>query len=237
MIAHPERRRHPRFEIAATAFACHAGNYLGQYLVAELSAGGALLLGPRLEVGARLQLLLKWPDRILVSLYAEVVRQFDATADSAWQAVAFRHVAPEIEDRIQAALVADLAQRPRSSEPASVLVVDDCPMVQRALVRDLRALGHSAVCASSLASAVSRLNERQPIRTALIDLFLGHESALDLLRHVGERHPLLRRVLMSGETARLGLAGASGRADAVLGKPWDRGHLEAVLAACAVRDP
>jgi CheY-like chemotaxis protein len=113
-----------------------------------------------------------------------------------------------------------------------ILLVDDCENTCRALGRDLRALGRCSLAVSDPTSAVMLLLDPDVrVEAAVVDLFLGADDGLDLLGFLEKRHPDIRRVLISGQvrSAQLDLALASGRADAVLSKPWSRKALAAVL--------
>ena len=70
------RRQHPRAEVAATALVIGRAYCAGPYLVENLSAGGALIMGePRLSVGERVSLVLHLSGREKpFRLSAEVIR-------------------------------------------------------------------------------------------------------------------------------------------------------------------
>ncbi|MBI5479920.1 MAG: PilZ domain-containing protein [Deltaproteobacteria bacterium] len=120
-----ERRRHPRSEVVATAVVLATNKYAGHYLVENLSAGGALLVGDaELEPGERLKMLLQLPGRKPISLSAEVVRRQVNDAQECLFAVAFRHLSAGIEDTIQQVVLATLERLHDASQP-EVLVVDD----------------------------------------------------------------------------------------------------------------
>lgn len=231
--AHGERRWHPRSAVVATAVVLTAKKYAGQYLVENLSAGGALLVGDaRLEPGERLKMLLHLPGQKPISLSAEVIRRQVNDAQECLFAVAFRHLSPGIEDTIQQVVLAML-ERLHDASHLEVLVIDDSREVCRALERDLRALGRRAVSAVTPLDAVGRLNDgARHIDTAIVDLRLGHADGLEFLTFLSDGHPGVRRILMSGNIrpCQLELAVTSGRAHAVLDKPWSRESLAKAIA-------
>jgi CheY-like chemotaxis protein len=233
MAPQVERRRHARVDVEATAIVCRGDVFVGNYLVTQMSAGGAVLAGePQLGIGERLRVLLRWPSRMFLALDADVVRHPGSRGEEAAVAVAFRNVPAALEDRIQSGLLSRLDASDPSRRRA-VLIVDDCPAVLRALDRELRTLGHRTVCAETPREARKRLRALgDSIDVALVDLFLGEGDGLDLLSYVGAHHPEVRRVLMSGQAspAQLTLATAWQKADAVLCKPWSREKLAGVLA-------
>lgn len=232
MIAYEERRKHQRAEVLSTATVLAEGGSSGVFLVKNLSAGGVLLLGDaRWREGERMTVLLHLPGREPLRLFAEVLRRrLSAAQESLW-AMAFRQVPSELEDLLEEVARAAL-QSHREAPPHEVLVVDDSREVRHALQRDLRALGECGVLAATPLEAVSCLNETPHIDTAIVDLRLGHADGLDFLCFLAEDHPTVRRVLMSGNIrpTQLELAIVSGRAHAVLEKPWSRRSLAQVIA-------
>ena len=216
-----------------TAVVLAANRYSGLYLVENLSAGGALLVGDALSPGERIRLLLHLPGLKPMSISAEVLRRQDSDAGQCLVAVAFRDLSPKFEDTIQDVVLATLSIG--SLPPISgteVLVVDDSHGVRSALARDLLALGRRAASAATPLDAVGWLSDNpQRFDTAIVDLRLGHADGLEFLAFLTDDHPTLHRVLMSGNISpsQLQLAVVSGRAHAVLDKPWTRDSLAGVL--------
>lgn len=137
-IAPDERRRHQRGEVLATAVVLASDGSSGVYLVKNLSAGGALLLGDaRWNEGERVTVLLQLPGRKPLSLHAEVLRRRLSDAQELLFAIAFKQVPSELEDDLQKVVRAALENQ-REAPPHEVLVIDDSPA---------RALGvlHAAV--------------------------------------------------------------------------------------------
>jgi CheY-like chemotaxis protein len=96
--------------------------------------------------------------------------------------------------------------------------------MRRALARDVQSLGHNAVATATSLEASWALQQRRlpSIQAAVVDLFLGGEDGTHLLAFLADQYPSVRRVLLSGavRSCQLELALASGRAHAVLEKPW-----------------
>lgn len=127
-----ERRQHPRSEVAATAVVLTANGYSGQYLVENLSAGGALLVGDaRLQPGERLKVLLHLPGQPM-RISAEVLRRQGYGAEECLFPVAFRDLSPEVEDTLQEVVLATL-EGLREASRQEVLVIDDSREVRRAI--------------------------------------------------------------------------------------------------------
>jgi hypothetical protein len=71
-----ERRLSPRFSVPSSAVVLSGSRYVGAYIVSNISAGGALLVGDNsLQVGESVQLLLQVAGQISQSLAAKVVRR------------------------------------------------------------------------------------------------------------------------------------------------------------------
>lgn len=84
---------------------------------------------------------------------------------------------------------------------ASVLVVDD----EQLILGLLRALflmeGWNCHCASDSASALGLL-ETTPVSVAFVDIHLGQEDGIDLIRTIRERWPNISVVAMTGSSVR-----------------------------------
>jgi len=232
----PEHRRHTRSEVVATAVVFSSGQMHGNFLVQDLSVGGACLMGHlQTRPGMRLTVLLTFPGRPAFSVAAVVVRHDALGPTRARTAVTFIELTAEQEDTIQEAIVAAL-ERERQRMLATVLVISPDDDSRGALENDLRALGVEAVAVGTPLEALAWL-ERPGTRiaTVVVDVSPGASQGLDVLDFVGENHPRIQRVVMADEVRpfRLDLALRSGRAHRVLRKPWDRRLLEEVVG----RDP
>jgi CheY-like chemotaxis protein len=219
----------------ATAVVFSAGQMHGNFLVQDLSVGGACLMGHfTTPPGRRLTVMLQFPGRQAFSVTAKVVRHDNLGPTRERTAVRFVELDAEQEDLIQEALVATL-ERERERLLATVLVISADDESRDALEHDLRDLGVQAVTVATPLEALAWLERPNArITTVVVDVSPGAAQGLDVLDFVGENHPGLQRVMMADEVRpfRLDLALRSGRAHRVLRKPWDRDQL-----AEAVADP
>jgi DNA-binding NtrC family response regulator len=79
-----------------------------------------------------------------------------------------------------------------------VLLVDDEPAILRTLQRYLRKHGHVVQCVSSAVAAVSVV-DLEPPDVIISDFRMpGGMNGMELLRYVATKHPLVRRVLLTG---------------------------------------
>jgi CheY-like chemotaxis protein len=180
-----------------------------------------------------LETVLRVPGLTAFTIKACVLRHEVLGKGEIGVALAFEDVPAWIENRIQEAVSSALERKERCGGPA-VLVVDDDPPVRLALARQLGSIGCRAVLAATPLDAIQGIEGRVvPADTALVDLFLGTADGLELLEFLANDYPGVRRVLMSGQVrpSQLELARTSGRAHAVLQKPWDR---ESLVDAVAV---
>jgi CheY-like chemotaxis protein len=230
------RRRHSRREVLATAMVFTAHRMHGSFLVQDLSAGGACLIG-HLDTApnARLTLLLQFPGKTPFSVSAEVVRHDERGLTRARTAVAFIDLTADQEDVIQEAIATAL-ERERARQKATVLVLAPDDDGRDALEQDLRALGLEPVGVGTPLEALAWL-ERPGMRisTVLVDVSPGVSTGLDVLDFLGEHYPAIQRVVMADEVRpfRLDLALRSGRAHRILRKPWDRRRLAEAMGAAA----
>jgi CheY-like chemotaxis protein len=217
-----ERRRSPRTQIRARALVRSRGKAMHAVLE-NLSAGGARLVGDLAVVpGQRLEVLLELEGEP-ARLDAVVVRVEDGDVDDA--AIEFRDVAPGVQDRIHELVVAAL-ERQRDATPTSILVIDATERIRIALERDLAELGREAVLATSPLEALWTLQDRsRRYDTAIIELDPRSDSRSDphaelLLGYLIDRHPEIRRIVLSAAPELAEPQLVAGRAHAVLAKPW-----------------
>ncbi len=114
MIRHPpaERRVDARAEVAASAVVLAGNRNAGTFLVENLSAGGALLVGdPLVCIGQRVKLLLSLVTRPVLSLMAEVIRRGERSSGEMTFVIEFRNVPASGQDRIQRTVLAALERR------------------------------------------------------------------------------------------------------------------------------
>jgi CheY-like chemotaxis protein len=220
-----ERRRHPRTEVVATVVVFSSDHLHGTYLVQDLSAGGARIVGHiDARPGDSVTALLQMPGKTGFSIAARIVRH-ERREDQSYTALSFVDLSAEDEDSIHEAILASLAR-----SVATVLVVDRDGSSRDALERDLRSLGHEAVGVATPLEAIAWLDRPDGrISTVVVDVSEGPTQGLDVLDFVGEHHPRIRRLVVA-EGYRSDLALHSGRAHGVLRKPWDRLSLAETLA-------
>jgi len=95
----------------------------------------------------------------------------------------------------------------------TILIVDDDPVLRRALARELRQ--YEVLEAEGIDQALTRLIENREICAVVADQHLGDGLGSDLLSEVKRRAPWSVRVLMSGA-----LPPEQDDLDGVLAKPW-----------------
>lgn len=234
MASQEDRRNFSRSDVVATALVSTASGYAGSFVVDNLSGGGALLSGdPRLRPGDQVKMLLYLAGLSPIRITAQVVRSMSHPISEGDHciAVSFRQISNWARDQIEQR-VRDTAMRLQASS-SSVLVVDEEPRICHALEHDLHALGRHSVSVTSNAEALERLEDRSaPIDAALVDLRIGHTEGLELIEALRERYPDVYRVLMSGDVrpCQLDLAVQSGKAHAILCRPWTRSGLAQILS-------
>jgi DNA-binding NtrC family response regulator len=81
--------------------------------------------------------------------------------------------------------------------PPTILVVDDDPLVLRAVRRTLTSQGYSVLCAASGPEAVV-LSKENEIDVALIDMVLGEMDGLAVLKVVKAQHPAAECLIVTG---------------------------------------
>jgi two-component system response regulator RegA len=83
---------------------------------------------------------------------------------------------------------------------SSILVVDDDPVLLSALARDLRGRGLEVLAAGTPEEALKQARAYRP-DCALVDLCLGDESGIELLRMLKAELPDLLVLLLTGQGA------------------------------------
>src|SRR2546421_5876703 len=195
------RRRHLRREVMATARVFSVDKMHGNFLVQDLSAGGACLVPDLdLEAGTRLTLLLEFPGKEWsFAVTATVVRHDNLGLTRARTAVTFTGLTAEQEDTIQETIVEAL-ERERARREATVLVLAPEDETRDALQEDLRALGRQSVGVATPLEVLDWLERPgSRIATVMVDVSLGAGHGLDVLEFLGEHHPRIQRVVMADE--------------------------------------
>jgi len=222
-----DKRLFPRAAVVGSALVVAEKRYVGTYVLANLSAGGALLKGDtRLAIGDHVRLVLQLHDRGLY-LEAAVVRHATAEGQGAF-ALRFLHLSPAAQDAIQEAVFREL--RSKGATPI-VLVVDSTPeqaMITSALVQEL---GSNAVSVRSALDAVTWLmGSRAHVQAAIVDAELDRVDGLSVLQFMAADFPAVRRVLAyRGDEAIYELAVGAGQVHALFRKPGDVASLARAL--------
>jgi len=116
-----------------------------------------------------------------------------------------------------------------------ILLVEDDKYIARAMAQLINDSGcHRLAVVASVAAAQAWLEEHPVTDAVVADACLGAGGCgTELLAWVGQRYPMVRRVLITGCAARLEEMRSSGPCDwdATLLKPFGVEELEAVLEA------
>ena len=211
-----ERRQYPRTgRIASAAVVVSRGKYVGTYVVEDLSAGGALLVGRcPLQINDPVETLLQFGQTLMVPLSARVVR----TQDGAF-GIEFTDVA--------AGPLRALDEVVRSSEervvrPLKTLIIHPNASSRSSLQIDLASLGQLVVSFVDARDALCWLESAGPaVCAALVHADIDHPE--HVLAAVAAQSPEARRILMVEQlTGNESLARmiTSDLAQALLRNPW-----------------
>lgn len=211
-------RAYPRISAPATTATVVAR--LGEtsvFSIRDLSRGGARLVGDlRLAEGERVHVILEL-DHHPIRLNAEVIRVDRQRSEVA---VAFRG-ASEVTSELIGRSVDAMLDAVRAATGPTVLVVHSSAEVSSALERDLVRLGLGARLGARPLEAIWQLeDEGVPYCGAILGGDLDPRTRADLLAHIEERHPDLRRVLVFGDRVESMEHACSARVHAVLRTPW-----------------
>lgn len=180
------------FDLGATALLFQRGASVGRFTVQNLAAGGALLTGAHeVRRSAPLRMVVEMPGGVSFTVGGHVTRQA-RTGNLVALRVAFRHLDVASEDRIQEAIMEDLALRDRLSHPA-VLIMELARSEREALEARVRACGRRVRSASTPLAALQILDDPKEH----IDTLLARDSqrALELLAMVASSYAGVRPVL------------------------------------------
>jgi CheY-like chemotaxis protein len=131
------------------------------------------------------------------------------------------------------------AQSHAAPRRPQLLVVDDDPVMLRALERMLRG-AHPDWAVSVAVTAFEAAERLRGARhdVLITDLDMPGTSGLDLLRHAAQRHPEVIRIVHSARVSDMGGEQLAELADVVLSKPVDTLDLITVVeSSLSVPDP
>jgi len=118
---------------------------------------------------------------------------------------------------------------PLRSEDSAVLCVDDEPLVLSALGRTLGREPYGLFRVGSGGEALDLL-EQLPVKVIVVDERMPGMSGSRLLAEVGQRWPLVGRIILTGYPGREAvLRGLEAQVDFLIYKPWDDEMLRRVV--------
>jgi CheY-like chemotaxis protein len=118
-------------------------------------------------------------------------------------------------------------QRAVPGVAATVLVVDDEPVLLRTTRRMLEQRGFSVICVESSDAAMDVIQSDRVVDLLITDVGLRQTNGVDLVRRARALRPTLRVLYVSGFDAEsVGLASGDGRQETFLGKPYTARELD-----------
>jgi CheY-like chemotaxis protein len=93
---------------------------------------------------------------------------------------------------------ATLIARPRSSSPATILIVDDEPEVRTVVAEFLEDFGYRVLQADGGTQALGTLHEHPAVQLLITDIRMPEMSGIELADRATERNPRLKVILISG---------------------------------------
>jgi two-component system response regulator HydG len=131
---------------------------------------------------------------------------------------------PESEVRSEAGAASGAALASGEGAPGLVLLVDDEPLLLRALRRILRGDHHEVALASTSEEVEPVLHDPE-LAVVLLDLVMGRTNGLDILDHIKRERPEIEVIVMTGHASIESAVGCMRRgAFDYLSKPFDDVH-------------
>lgn len=228
-----DRRGHPRGAVTLAATVLDAnGGWLGEYLVRNLSAGGALLIyGSLLAAGMHVRAILDGPGVESLRLDAVVQRIEIAPDGTPMAALEFVRLSRAVEEQLQRMVLRALGARAR---PA-VLIVHESPVFLGAMARDVAHVGYQPAFAMTDLEIIRRLHDDDVnLRAVIAELDPESSASVALFEFMKDAYPGIRRIAIvrSGESGPATAQGLS-HADETIELRWTRKMLGEALA---VRD-
>ncbi len=220
-----ERRAFPRAAVVGSAIAVAAERYVGTYVLENLSASGALLVGDtKLPVGSRFRLLLQVHEQTRsFAVEASVVRHSTRGAQEVF-AVQFVQLPDPVRDALQSAVVGHLnAQR-------VVLILEAFADDAASLARDLHELGEQTVIVHTpLDAIVWLLAPEASVGAVIAGGARSHADGLSFLAFIGGDYPRTRRILLCRAGDQVPGPAPASQTFALLERPWTRDSLRHAL--------
>jgi hypothetical protein len=184
----PDRRRHQRTTcIASAAVVVVEGEYVGTYVVENISEGGALLVGKFQRArDDRVEVILQVGERLSFPVSARVARVERQTF-----AVEFQ----DLSAAMRTALIETVRARPHPTNVRRTMVACADPRLQRELAQGLTVLDQTVISFGDAGSAIEWLRMSSDVLiAAFVDPVL--EDAAPMLRSIQTRFPNARRILI-----------------------------------------
>jgi two-component system NtrC family sensor kinase len=128
-------------------------------------------------------------------------------------------------------LEANAAQAPAPA-PRRVLVVDDDVSIIGALARVLGTAGFDVIGAGSAEEGLERIDALRP-PVVMADYYLPGMDGVEFLEQVGNRDPLIQRILVSGSSSAVDAAIHRSHIYRFIAKPWDVPSLIATVRSAS----
>ncbi len=193
------KRQAARARLGATAFVLRAGGCAGPFVVDNLSAGGALLIGgTEWRTGERFELQLRLQSGAELRTSAAVLR-CERRRDEAFVAVQFQNVPPEVEDALQDA-VAEAIEHHRAQAASAIVVVTPWPHDVEVVSGAISRSGATPLIVTTFLDALRWLQDpRVLVKALIVDADAESGSGMEALEWCAEEFPAVRRVLLVPE--------------------------------------
>jgi hypothetical protein len=227
--SHAERRQYPRVYLPMAASLFSETAKIGDYLVRDLSAGGALFTnGPSIPAGTSLRVILVGHSVEGLALPCVARRSEGGAGDASNVAVEFREVPPTVQDLLQRLVLRALEQL---DDPA-IVAVHPKPLVLASLAGDIVELGQRIILATTPLETVRWLCDLETtVQAILVDQSHDPNFGRAILHLAKEEFPAVRRIALCEGTSKDELVQtlAAVDADDVLDVPWTPSGLAASL--------
>ncbi len=225
-----ERRRYRRTYLPIAASLFTKNTKLGDYLLCDLSASGALFIhGPAdlpVQVGMPVRAVLVGCGVDGLAVGGTVTRVESVVDGSARIAVEFHALSPSVEDALQDLVLQTLAEEGERA----ILIVHPEPLVLATVAADVIALGRRTLLATTPLEMIRWLCLAEP----MLDTVLVHQAwtqrlGREVLGILREEFPAVHVIALGDATERAEIAQALDAASGVtfLEAPWSPSELRA----------